>query len=365
MQFIDLKTQYQKMQTEIQTEINQILESCQFIMGPQVAECEKLLKDYTGAKHAITCSSGTDALVMALMAKDIGHGDEVIIPAFSFFATAEAVSLVGATPVFADVEDQTFNIDINQIESLITPKTKALIYVSLYGQMPDVDKIHAICKKHGITSIEDAAQSFGASYKGKKSCSLSDISCTSFFPAKPLGCYGDGGAVFTNDDATAEALMQIRNHGQTERYVHGRVGMNGRMDTIQCAVINVKMKTFAWEVEERARIGAAYTEGLKSLSSKIQAPVKNADCGHVYGQYTLKVKNRDVFVNALKEEGVPTSIHYPQPMHLQKPYKPLNAKCPVSERLCNEVVSIPMHPFLSDADILKVIKACKKAYELM
>lgn len=363
MQFIDLKTQYQKIREDIQTEFNQILENCQFVMGPAVTDCEKNLKEYTGAKYALTCSSGTDALIMALMAKNIGPGDEVIVPAFSFFATAEAVSLVGATPVFVDVEDKTFNIDIDQIEKAITTKTKAVIYVSLYGQMPDVDAIHAVCKKNNILCIEDAAQSFGASYKGKKSCSLSDISCTSFFPAKPLGCYGDGGAVFTNDEDTAKALEEVRIHGQVGRYVHKRIGINGRMDSLQCAVINVKLKTFAWEVEQRERIGRAYTEALTSMEDKITPPFAAEDRGHVYGQYTLKVKNREQFAKILNDEGVPTSIHYPEPMHKQEAYKDIKASCPVSESICHQVISLPMHPFLSDDDMTKVINACKKAYK--
>ena len=304
MQFIDLKTQYAKIQTDIQKELSSVLESCQFIMGPTVTECEKNLQNYTGSKHAISCSSGTDALIMALMSQNIKAGDEVIIPSFSFFATAEAVSLVGATPVFVDIEDQTFNIDLNLIEKSITKKTKAILYVSLYGQMPDVDKIHGICKKHNIVSIEDGAQSFGASYKGKKSCSISDISCTSFFPAKPLGCYGDGGAVFTNDDEIAENLKQIRNHGQSERYVHDRLGINGRMDSLQCAVINVKLKTFPWEVEQRRRLGSMYTKGLTPLKDKIIPPIQLEDHGHIYGQYTVKVNQRDTFVSILKENNV-------------------------------------------------------------
>lgn len=363
MQFIDLRTQYQKMKNEIQSELNGILESCQFVMGPQVQECENLLATYTGSKNAITCSSGTDALVMALMALDIGVGDEVIVPAFSFFATAEAVSLVGATPIFVDVEEKTFNIDPEKVEGSITGKTKAVMYVSLYGQTPDVDRINEICKKHDLYAIEDAAQSFGASYKGKKSCAVSYIGCTSFFPAKPLGCYGDGGAVFTDDAALADVIKQIRNHGQSERYVHERIGMNGRMDTIQCAVINVKLKSFAWEVEQRERIGQQYNQALGKLEDKIQVPTVAADRTHVFGQYTLRVKNRNAFVEALKAEGVPTSIHYPQPMHLQKPYRNMGFKLPVSERLADEVVSLPMHPFLSEEDIRKVVSAVEKAYQ--
>lgn len=362
MQFIDLRSQYQKMKSEIQSELNAILDSCQFIMGPQVQECEQKLEAYTGSKNAITCSSGTDAIVMALMALDIGPGDEVIIPAFSFFATAEAVSLVGAKPVFVDVEEKTFNIDPDKIEAAITNQTKAVMYVSLYGQTPEVDRINEICKRKKLFAIEDAAQSFGASYKGKKSCAVSYIGCTSFFPAKPLGCYGDGGAVFTDDSDLAEVIKQVRNHGQSERYVHERIGMNGRMDTIQCAVINVKLKSFAWEVEQREKIGKQFNAAFADFSDKIQAPTVAADRTHVFGQYTLRVKNRGKFIDILKEDGVPTSVHYPQPMHLQKPYRGLGYKLPMSEKLAAEVVSLPMHPFLSGDDIGKVIDAVGKAY---
>lgn len=358
MQFIDLKAQYADLKVEINTNIQEVLDNCSFIMGPQVESCERALEKYTGAQHALTCSSGTDALVIALMALGIGPGDEVLVPAFSFFATAEAVSLVGARPVFVDIEDQYYNIDIHQIESAITPRSKALIFVSLYGQTPDVDAILEIGKKHNLHIIEDAAQSFGASYKNKKSCNLTPISCTSFFPAKPLGCYGDGGAIFVNDDTYLEALKEVRVHGQSARYVHSRIGMNGRMDAIQCAVINAKLPKFEWEVQRRQELGARYTEAFINQSDKVRPPLVAPNCEHVYGQYTLYVEDRSSFEKILKEKGIPTSIHYPAPMHTQKAYAKeyAHVQMPVSDRCSEHVISLPMHAYLSEADQNRVIE---------
>ena len=359
MQFIDLKTQYSEIKDDIQKEFQKILESAAFVMGPAVDECEEKLKEFTGSKYALTCSSGTDAAVMALMTLDIGFGDEVIVPSFSFFATAEVVNLVGAKPVFVDIEDQTYNIDISKIEAAITEKTKAIMFVSLYGQTPDIDAIMAIGKKHKIPVIEDGAQSFGATYKNKKSCSIADISCTSFFPAKPLGCYGDGGAVFFNDEKYLEPMKQIRIHGQSQRYTHARIGLNARMDSLQCAVISVKLKKFDWEVEQRHRVGETYTRAFSELGSWIRPPVVAKDCGHVYGQYTLYVNDRDKFAAHMQEQGVPTSIHYPSPMHKQAPYIDLGYNLEVSERCAEHVISLPMHPYLKDEDIQKVISAVR------
>ena len=257
--FIDLKAQYQALKPSVDARIQRVLDHGQYIMGPEVAELEEKLAQYTGAKHCITVASGTEALLISLMALGIGPGDEVITTPFTFVATAEVIVLLGATPVFVDIEADTCNIDASLIEAAITPKTKAIMPVSLYGQPADMDEINAIAARHGnIAVIEDAAQSFGADYKGRKSCNLSTIGCTSFFPSKPLGCYGDGGAIFTNDDALAKAMREIRVHGQERRYVHTRIGVGGRMDTLQCAVVLAKLERFAWEVEQRLAIGQRY-----------------------------------------------------------------------------------------------------------
>lgn len=359
MQFIDLKAQYKALKKEIDFGMAEVLESAQFIMGPQVENCEKALEGYTGAKYALTCSNGTDAIVMALMALDIGLGDEVIVPALSFFATAEAVSLVGAKPVFVDVEDETYNIDIEQIEKSITKQTKAILFVSLYGQTPDVDKINEIGRAHKLFVIEDAAQSFGATYKGKKSCNLTTFATTSFFPAKPLGCYGDGGAVFINDESYLQAFKEVRIHGQKARYQHNRIGLNARMDTLQCAVILAKLTKFEEEVQKRNLIGKRYTEAFMPIADKIHPPRVLEGRGHIYGQYTLYVNDRKTFVKSLSDKGIPTSIHYPSPLHKQTPYLKEHGclSLPVSERCCEHVVSLPMHAYLTREDQDRVIEA--------
>ena len=265
--FIDLKTQYRALQSQIQERINRVLEHGQYIMGPEVKELEEKLAAYTGAKHCITVASGTEALLISLMALAIKPGDEIITTPFTFVATAEVIVLLGAKPVFVDIEPDTCNIDASKIEEKITNRTKAIMPVSLYGQPADIDEINAIAARHGnIPVVEDAAQSFGATYKGKKSCNLSTIGCTSFFPSKPLGCYGDGGAIFTNDDAIAQACKEIRVHGQSARYVHTRVGVGGRMDTLQCAIVLAKLERFDWEIEQRIKIGQRYTDLLQSSS---------------------------------------------------------------------------------------------------
>lgn len=266
--FIDLKSQYHQLKSEIDAQIQSVLQHGQYVMGPEMEQLEKLLAQYTGAKHAITCSSGTDAAVIAMMALGIGPGDEVITSAFSFFASAESIVLVGATPVLIDIDPVTYNLDPKLLEAAITPKTKAIQPVSLYGQASDMDEINAIAKRHKLFVIEDAAQSFGSAYKGNKSCNLSDVGVTSFFPAKPLGCYGDGGAIFTNDDALAKAMKEIRVHGQTERYLHPRIGVNGRLDTLQCAILIPKLKNLDWEIEQRNKLANEYHNAFEPLMKK-------------------------------------------------------------------------------------------------
>lgn len=364
IEFIDLKAQYRELKDDIDKSIFKVLDHGQYILGPEVQAMEDALANYTGAKHCISVSSGTEALLIALMALGIGPGDEVITTAFTFVATAEVIALVGATPVFVDVDPNTCNIDANLIEAAITPKTKAIMPVSLYGQIPDMDSINAIAAKHGnIPVIEDAAQSFGATYKGRKSCNVSSIGCTSFFPSKPLGCYGDGGAIFTNDDAIAKAMREIRVHGQETRYYHTRIGVGGRMDTIQCAVILAKMNTFDWEVAERLKIGARYAEMLQDTKA-VQLLKVESDRDCVWAQYTVQVDDRETILAKLKEKGIPTAIHYPMPLHQQPAYKDIVRVCgnlENTERVAKRVFSLPMHPYLDEATQDRVVKGLIEA----
>ncbi len=344
--FIDLKPQYQALKSQINSRIDTVLNHGQFILGPEVEECEKALGQYIGSPHVLSCASGTDALMMVLMALDIGPGDEVITTPFSFFATAEVISLVGATPVFVDIDLETYNLDAAKIEAAITKKTKAIMPVSLYGQPADFDAINAIGTKHGLVVIEDAAQSFGAPYKNKKSCGLTTVSGTSFFPAKPLGCFGDGGAVFTDNADLNKKMSQIRVHGQEGRYNHVRMGINGRLDTIQCAILIEKLKRYPWEVEQRNKVAAYFTESLSQIGSKIILPKVKSDRGSVWAQYTVRVENRDKFAADLKAKGVPTSVHYPSPLHWQPVYASLREKyrLPNAELAASQVISLPMYP---------------------
>ncbi len=356
MEFIDLKAQYNALRDNVNARIQTVLDHGQYIMGPEVKELEEKLAAYTGAKHCITVASGTEALLIALMALDIKPGDEVITTPFSFIATAEVIVLLGAKPVFVDIESDTCNINAALIESKITARTRAIMPVSLYGQPADMDEINAIAVKHNLTVIEDAAQSFGATYKGKKSCNLSTIGCTSFFPSKPLGCYGDGGAIFTSDDALAQAMREIRVHGQSKRYVHTRVGLGGRMDTIQCAIVLAKLERFDWEVEQRLEIGARYNE---LFSGKLKTIVQRSDRTSVFAQYTVKVEDREKVQASLKEAGIPTAVHYPVPMHLQPAYAHLCCEecCPVSVQMAQLVMSLPMGADLDIREQKKIVLA--------
>ena len=360
--FIDLKTQYQALKPQIDTAIHRVLDHGQYIMGPEVKELEDKLATYTDAKHCITCASGTEALLMSLMALGIGPGDEVITPPFTFVATAEVIVLLGATPVFVDVEPDTGNINAELIEAAITPRTKAIMPVSLYGQTADMDAINTVAAKHGnLPVIEDAAQSFGATYKGRKSCNLSTISCTSFFPSKPLGCYGDGGAIFTNDDALAQAMREIRVHGQSQRYVHTRVGVGGRMDTIQCAVVLAKLERFEWEVQQRREIGQRYNQLLDQAGiARIQ---QRPDRTSVFAQYTVMVPSREELQKRLTEAGIPTAVHYPVPLNQQPAYKHLCCPdcTPVAQKLAKQVMSLPMSADLNEVSLSKVVKTVELA----
>jgi len=353
MQFIDLKTQYNVLLDSINARIQTVLDHGQYIMGPEVQELEDKLVAYTGAKHCITVASGTEALLMALMAIGVKSGDEVITSPFSFIATAEVIVLLGAKPVFVDIEADTCNINASLIEAKITSRTKAIMPVALYGQPADMDEINAIAEKHGLIVIEDAAQSFGATYKGKQSCNLSTIGCTSFFPSKPLGCYGDGGAIFTSDDCLAQAMREIRVHGQSKRYVHTRVGLGGRMDTIQCAIVLAKLERFEWEIEQRLKIGARYNE---LFAGKVRTVTQRADRTSVFAQYTVLMEDRERAQAGLKAAGIPTAVHYPVPMHMQPAYKTLcNAdENPIAVQMAKTVMSLPMGADLDAADQEKV-----------
>ncbi len=345
--FIDLKTQYRALEDSIKARMHKVLEHGQYIMGPEVRELEQKLEAYTGAKHCITVASGTEALLISLMAMGIQPGDEVITTPFTFVATAEVIVLLGAKPVFVDIEPDTCNIDVTKIEAAITPRTKAIMPVSLYGQPCDMDEINAIADKHKLIVIEDAAQSFGAEYKGRKSCNLSTIGCTSFFPSKPLGCYGDGGAIFTSDDAIAQACREIRVHGQSKRYVHTRIGVGGRMDTIQCAVVLAKLERFEWEVQQRIEIGNAYNAALDA--KEVKRVVQREDRTSVFAQFTVLIDDREAMQAKFADAGVPTAVHYPIPLNEQPAYKHLCCPdcTPISKETAKRVMSLPMGPDLT------------------
>jgi UDP-2-acetamido-2-deoxy-ribo-hexuluronate aminotransferase len=358
MQFVDLKRQYQEYKAEIDKEIQTVLNNCQFINGPAVKELETGLSNFCGARHSVACSSGTDALVLAMAALDVKPGDEVIVPAFTFIATGSMVSFLGAVPVFCDVDPVTFNIDPNQLKEKLSPKTRGIIAVSLYGQTPDFDRINAIAEENHLWVIEDAAQSFGAEYRGRKSCNLTKVATTSFFPAKPLGCYGDGGAVFTDDDTINEKLRMIVNHGQEKRYFHKYIGVNGRMDTLQAAVVNVKLKYFAEEISKRNRVAETYTAQLSGI---VETPVVLPDNKSVWAQYTIRTENRDGLRDVLTAKGIPSAVHYPMPLPRQEAFAYLNGPVdfPVSDNLSEKVMSLPMHPFLEKENIETICSAIK------
>ncbi|GAB3629047.1 aminotransferase DegT [Pandoraea terrae] len=362
MEFIDLKAQYRAQQDEIDSRIRAVLDHGRFIMGPEVAELEEKLATYTGARHCVTVASGTEALLIALMAAGVRPGDEVITTPFSFVATAEVIVLVGAKPVFVDIEPDTCNIDVSLIEAKITPRTRAIIPVSLYGQMSDMDEINEIAARHNLVVIEDAAQSFGATYRGKRSGNASTIGCTSFFPSKPLGCYGDGGAIFTSDDALAKAMREIRVHGQEKRYYHTRVGVGGRMDTLQCAIVLGKLPRLEWEVERRIALGTMYQDLLASVDGLVPMVVRS-DRTSVHGQFTVRADAglRDTFLQRLSEAKIPYAIHYPTPIDQQPAYREFASPegCAASTAAAGAVFSLPMSPDLSEADLDKVIRALK------
>lgn len=361
MQFIDLPKQYRLHKAAIDERIHRVLDHGHFIMGPEIAELETALAAYVGVKHAITVASGTDSLEIALRALDVGQGDEVITVPFTWISSAEVIGLVGAKPVFVDIDPRDYNINVDLIEAAITPRTKVIMPVSLFGQMPNYTRINAIATKHGLTVIEDAAQSFGATQLGRKSCAVTKIASTSFFPAKPLGCYGDGGALFTDDDALNEKMRAIRTHGGLKRHHHPYLGMNGRLDTIQAAVLLAKLPHFPAEVTAREHIGARYTDLLRDVCRTPEVMPGNT---HVYAQYTLRAPGRDALGEKLKAAGIPTAVYYPKCLHEQPVYAPLGygwGTFPESEKASREVISLPMHPWLTEAEQDQIVNAVKAA----
>ena len=366
--FADLKSQYNAYKSEIDKAVLDVMGSSMYIMGPEVEKLEKNLAAYVGAKHALSVSSGTDALLLALMSYGIKAGDEVITTPFTFIATAEVIALVGAKPVFADIDETTYNLDIEKVKPLINEKTKAVIPVSLYGLPADMDKFAELVKGTNIKLIEDACQSFGATDKGKYSCNYNSIGCTSFFPSKPLGCYGDGGAVFTNDDKEAEMLSNLRNHGQIARYKHKYIGINGRLDAMQAAILNVKLAHFKEEIATRINIGNNYTAKIKAAykgdKADIITPFIPEGKVSVYAQYSVRVKNREEVAKKLNEQGIPTAIHYPIPLHMQECYAGCGFKegdLPVSEKVSKEIMSLPMSAFLKEDDQDFIVDSLCKA----
>lgn len=357
--FAKLQYQYQLYKSEIDAAIHAVLDKSNYILGEECDLLERELAQFTEAKHAIVCSSGTDALLLAMMALDIQPDDEIITTPFTFIATAETIALMKAKPVFVDIQPDTFNIDPSKIETAITPKTKAIMPVSLYGQPPDLNEIKAIADKHNLKVIIDGAQSFGATYKGKSDSALGDISCTSFFPAKPLGCYGDGGAVFTHDDALAEKMRMLRVHGQGQRYHHKYIGMGGRLDTLQAAVLLAKLPHYRQEIEMRQQVAQSYNEKLPK-SPELTLPTLKPDRSSVWAQYTICAKNRDELQQNLQQAGIPTAIHYPKPLHLQECFGYLQHKAgdyPIAETAADEVISLPMNAFLTASELAYIADA--------
>jgi len=369
MQFIDLKTQQERIREKLELNINKVLDHGKYIMGPEIKELEEKLAKYCGVKHAIGVASGTDALLIPLMAYDIGPGDAVFTTPFTFIATAEVIQLLGGTPVFADIDPETFNIDIEKLEEAIiktkqegklTPK--GILPVDLFGQTADYEKINEIAKKYDLFVIEDAAQSFGATYNGKKACSLTDVASTSFFPAKPLGAYGDGGMIFTNDDDLYQKILSIRVHGSgSDKYNNVRVGLNGRLDTIQAAILLAKFEIFDEEIQLRQLVARRYNEELKDV---VTVPVVESHNVSAWAQYAMLHPNRDKIIEKIKEAGIPVAVYYPIPLHLQEAFTSLELNkgdFPISEKCADEIFSIPFHPYLTKEDQDKVISAIKSA----
>ncbi len=385
--YIDLQAQYRELKASIDTRIHAVLDHGQYILGPEIAELEERLAARVGVRHCLSCSSGTDALLLALMALEVGPGDEVITSPFTFFATGEVIALLGAIPVMVDIEPDTYNMDPAQIEAAVTPRTRAIMPVSLYGQPAEMDEINAIAARHGLPVVEDAAQSFGAVYKGRHSGGLTTIGCTSFFPSKPLGCYGDGGACFTDDEAIALRMHRLRNHGQEARYRHTTIGINGRLDTLQAAVLLAKLDVFDRELIARGEAANAYNGvllGLQKAGKLLRLPVLRPGRTSPYAQYTIEVEERDTVAKQLGALGVPTAVHYPVPMHRQPVFaaarkggsskqtgtvgdyrqpQSIAGSLPHAEAAASRVLSLPLHPYLTRRELLRVTGAVEFAVE--
>ncbi len=363
--YIDLQAQYRELKSSIDARIHAVLDHGQYILGPEVKQLEDRLATRVGVKHCISCSSGTDALLLAMMALGVGAGDEVITSPFTFFATGEMIALLGATPILVDIDPHTWNIDASLIEAAITSKTRAIMPVSLYGQPAEMDEINAIATRHNLPVIEDAAQSFGSIYKGRHSCGMSTIGCTSFFPSKPLGAYGDGGACFTNDDALALRMHRLRNHGQEARYRHIEIGINGRLDTLQAAILLAKLDVFDRELIARGEIANAYNGALLALAKqgKLRLPVLGPGRTSPYAQYTIEVDKRDTVAKLLSERGIPTAVHYPVPMHRQPMFAALHrdTHLPHAEAAAGRVLSLPLHPYISRPIVIRIVRAVEEA----
>jgi UDP-2-acetamido-2-deoxy-ribo-hexuluronate aminotransferase len=356
--FIDLATQQDRLRPEIDTAISRVLAHGKYILGPEVTELEERLAAYTEAAHCITCANGTDALQIALMALGVGPGDEVISPAFSYIATAETAAILGANVVFVDIDPATYNLDPEQLELVITPRTKAILAVSLYGQPANFDAINEIAERHGVPVIEDAAQSFGASYRGRKSCNLTTIACTSFFPSKPLGCYGDGGAIFTSDKGLERVIRQIARHGQEGRYNHVRLGVNSRLDTLQAAILLPKLKILDEEREARQVIADVYSAALANCSIKL--PTVLGVARSAWAQYTIRVANRDLFQEKMTQFGIPTIVHYPLSINRQPAFAVENSGLKNADTASQQVISLPMHPYLDYDNQQEIIGVVQK-----
>jgi len=359
MEFIDLKAQQARIRESIDRRIAAVLDHGRYVLGPEVQELEERLADYVGTRHCVSVGSGTDAIMIALMALDIGPGDEVITTPFTFIATGEVIALVGARPVYVDIDPRTFNLDPALLEQAIGPNIKAIMPVSLYGQCADMTAINAIAERHGLPVIEDGAQSFGATHHEGRSCGLSGIGCSSFFPAKPLGCYGEGGALFTNDEGLATLAREIRVHGQDRRYHHARLGLNGRLETLQAAVLLAKMEIFEEEVQSRIELGARYSQLMAggALTTPYIAPENRS----VYGQYTVQVENRNRVIEQMSAAGIPTAVHYPIPLYRQPALLQEGVTLPNAERAAERVMSLPFHPYLSEAQQQQVATALLEA----
>lgn len=362
MEFIDLKSQQALIREQLDRRIAAVLDHGRYVMGPEVGELEERLADYAGVKHCIGAASGTDTLLIALMALGIGPGDEVITVPYTWISTAEMIALIGAKPVFVDIDEKTWNMDPALVEAAITKKTKAIMPVGIYGQTADMTAINAIAARNGnLPVIEDAAQCFGATHHGKRSCALSGIGSTSFFPSKPLGGYGEGGALFTDDDALAERMRQIRVHGQAEKHQHPILGINGRLDSIQAAVVLTKLDLFDVEIEKRQQVAERYNNDLKDMA---RLPEIQAGNTSVYAQYTILSDERDALAAALEKAGVPSVSYYTVPLHLQPVFAGLGHKAgdfPVTEAVSTGCLSLPMNPYLSDEEITRVTSACREA----